>query len=125
MLDWSKVKYFKECEFVCSCGCGKVDVKPDLVFALDELRERLGRPLSITKGGGYRCRNHPDERDKALPGAHSQGMAVDIANPTGESRYRLKKLAYEMGFVGIGHGKTFTHLDVGHANASRPADWSY
>lgn len=92
-------------------------------MALDELRERLGKPMSITSG--FRCENHPEEKNKPTPGAHGQGRAADIACPDGAYKYELKRLAYELGFQGIGDAKTFTHLDVGHDAAARPANWQY
>lgn len=123
MVDWSKVKYFKQSEFVCSCGCGRADVTPGLVMALDALREAYGKPMTITSG--FRCENHPEERDKPTPGAHGQGRAADISTPDASSKYELKRHVYALGFLGVGHGKTFTHLDVGHDAATRPADWTY
>lgn len=122
-MDWSKVRHFKESEFRCTCGCGRADVTPGLVTALDELRERLGKPLVITSG--FRCENHPAEKTKTVPGAHAQGRAVDIQTNGAGFKYELKRLAYELGFLGIGDAKTFTHLDVGHDAATRPANWQY
>ncbi len=123
MVDWSKVKHFKQSEFVCSCGCGRADVTAGLIAALDALREAYGKPLSITSG--FRCENHPEERGKPTPGAHGQGRAADISTPGAAQKYELKRLAYQLGFLGIGDGKTFTHLDVGHDAAARPANWQY
>lgn len=124
-IDWVKVRWFTPQEFACKCGkCGGLaDVKPDLVYALDELRERVGRPLKITSG--FRCPQHPAEATKSKPGAHAQGTAADIATVGGDFKYRLKQAAYALGFVGIGDAEHFTHLDVGHEHAARPANWNY
>ena len=122
MVDWSKVKHFKESEFACTC-CGRSDVTAGLVLALDELREQYGKPIAITSG--FRCENHPEEKKKERPGSHAQGRAADIATPGAGQKYEIKRIAYQLGFLGIGDGKTFTHLDVGHDSASRPANWQY
>lgn len=37
-MDWSKVKFFKENEFACKCGCGFNNINPQLVLALDMAR---------------------------------------------------------------------------------------
>lgn len=123
MIDWSTVKYFRKSEFECSCGCGRADMDPELIAKLDSLRERYGRPMNVTSG--FRCRSHPKEASKLKPGSHAQGKAADIATTTGAAKYELKRLAYDMGFVGIGDGDTFTHLDIGHDHAARPANWRY
>lgn len=127
MVDWSKVEFFIEDEFRCNCGkCGgRADVTPALVFGLDELRRRLGYGLIVNEGGGFRCPLHPDEAKKEQPGAHAQGRAADIKTIGGQKKHELKKEAYALGFLGIGDGKTFTHLDVGHDAATRPANWQY
>lgn len=127
MVDWSKVRHFTIDEFRCNCGkCGgRAEVTPELVYGVDELRERLGYGLYINEGGGFRCELHPDEAKKEKPGAHAQGKAADIRTIGGQKKYELKREAYRLGFIGIGHGKNFTHLDVGHDAAARPADWTY
>lgn len=123
MIDWKNVRYFRKLEFECTCGCGRADMDPQLIIMLDALRERYGKPLIITSG--FRCENHPAEASKLKPGSHAQGTAVDIKTTTGHQKYQIKHLAYSMGFVGIGDGNTFTHLDVGHKHAPRPGNWQY
>ena len=96
---------------------------PDFLIELETLRVLYAKPMIITSG--FRCPDHPDEKDKANPGAHAQGRAVDVQVTSSADRYELKRLAYEMGFQGIGNGKTFVHLDTGHDYAHRPAEWNY
>jgi uncharacterized protein YcbK (DUF882 family) len=123
MIDWSDYPNFTEKEFACSCGCGRADMDPELLSKLQALRTLYGKPMSVTSG--FRCSKHPNEASKIKPGSHAQGKAVDIRTRGGGQKYELKKLAYSMGFVGIGDGDTFTHLDVGHDHAARPANWRY
>jgi len=89
--------------------------------ALQALRDRVG-PLQVTSG--YRCPNHPAERGKTAPGAHSIGKAADII-PLKASKYDVMKEAFDIGFVGIGLENTFIHVDMGHPYAARPAVWKY
>lgn len=125
MIDWSKYPNFSEDEFRCNCGCGRADMTVKFMTKLQELRTSLDEAITINKGGGYRCSDHPDEILKDKPGSHTQGNSGDIRTPNAGYKYRLKKRAYGLGFVGIGDGKKFTHLDVGHDNAVRPANWGY
>ena len=125
MIDWSKYQNFSEDEFRCNCGCGRADMTEKFMDKLQALRTSLDEAITINKGGGYRCPNHPDEINKDKPGSHTQGNAGDIRTPNSGYKYRLKKQAYALGFVGIGDGKTFTHLDVGHDHADRPANLVY
>lgn len=122
-MDWSTVRYFTKEEMACSCGCGRADMDPDFMAMLDELREQLGRPLTITSA--FRCRNHLEEIKKALPGAHSAGYAADIAVSGGSERFQVMQAAIKMGFVGIGVARGFVHVDLNHPHAVRPAAWSY
>ena len=128
MVDWSKYEpEFTEDEFRCNCGqCGgKADMDSAFMDKLHALRIEYGKAITINPGGGFRCRLHPDEASKDKPGSHAQGKAGDLRTLSGLAKFEIKRLAHKHGFVGIGNGKTFTHLDVGHDHATRPADWTY
>lgn len=65
------------------CRCGRADCPSTLesidvptMDAIQDIRDRLSIPLSITSG--HRCANHRSEIRKAKPGTHNQGKAVDI-----------------------------------------------
>jgi uncharacterized protein YcbK (DUF882 family) len=124
-MDWSEIRYFAKREFACKCGkCGGVeDMDPDFMRMLDAMRELYGDPMIITSG--YRCPEHEAEKKKASPGAHSAGLAADIAAGTGKRRYDLIKAAMEIGMVGVGVANSFIHLDAGHPTADRPVVWKY
>jgi hypothetical protein len=69
-------EHFSASEFQCKCGCKQSIIQPSFVKALEDLRQLIGVPITITSG--YRCPEH----NKAVGGApksfHTQGMAADI-----------------------------------------------
>jgi uncharacterized protein YcbK (DUF882 family) len=124
IMDWSKYPNFSESEFKCK-HCGKVEMKPEFMSKLQHLRTAFGKPMRITSG--YRCPEHPIEARKAAPGAHSSGLACDVA-VQGTDAYDLLKLAFSLEFTGIGvqqkGGGRFIHLDI-LRTPPRPNVWSY
>ena len=123
-MDWALAPNFKADEFNCS-HCGKNKMKQEFINKLQALRNLYGKPMTITSG--YRCPKHPIEAKKAKPGAHASGCACDIA-VVGAAANRLLKLAFQMGFTGIGvqqkgNGR-FIHLDTLEGGL-RPSVWSY
>ena len=121
IVNWSLYPNFSREEFICRCGCGRADMNRDFLAKLQKLRLVTG-PLKITSG--FRCPDHPEERKKKAPGAHSAGLAADIV-PLKAGKYELLKAALDLDFVGIGVAKSFIHLDTGHPAAGRPVLWSY
>ncbi len=125
MIDWSDYANFTADEMRCKCGCGKADMDPAFMAALQRVRDTLGAPMSITSG--YRCPDH----DKAIGGAgvHPTGQAADIAI-SGENAYHLLNAALLHGMRGIGqkqHGPyedRFMHLDKTVGDL-RPRIWTY
>jgi uncharacterized protein YcbK (DUF882 family) len=121
-MDWEAFKHFRKDEFTCKCGCGRSDMRPGFMGRLQALRLAYGKPMIITSG--YRCPDHPVEKAKATPGAHSEGIAADIG-VSGADALLLLRLALEANFQGIGvqqkgNGR-FIHLDT----REHPAIWSY
>jgi uncharacterized protein YcbK (DUF882 family) len=97
-------------------------MKPEFMGRLQALRIVYGKPMHITSG--FRCPDHPVEKAKTNPGAHSQGIAADIGI-SGAEAITLLRLALEANFTGIGvqqkgNGR-FLHLDI----REHPAIWSY
>jgi zinc D-Ala-D-Ala carboxypeptidase len=124
-MDWSRYPNFKKSEFDCS-HCGKNEMQPDFMAALQTLRTSYGKPMRITSG--YRCPQHPIEAKKAAPGAHASGRAADIG-VQGKDAFLLLKLAFAQGFTGIGvqqkgASRLFIHLDT-VITGPRPNVWSY
>ena len=123
-MDWALAPNFKAEEFNCS-HCGKNEMQQQFMNKLQALRNLYGKPMVITSG--YRCPKHPIEAKKAKPGAHASGCACDIA-VVGADAHRLLKLAFQMGFTGIGvqqkgNGR-FIHLDTLEGGL-RPTVWTY
>ena len=119
MINRKLTKNFSYKELMCKCGCEQMNIDPTLLNKLQLLRERCGFPLVITSG--YRCSQHPEERNKKEPGMHNKGLAVDIAKPQGERAYTILVNALALGFKGIGVSNSFIHLDL----RQTPAIWGY
>ena len=87
-IDWSKAPHFSQEELlVCKCGRSdcytasgmpSVDVPPEHTAQMLYLLEYLRKDVPLRINSGYRCPNHPIEARKSYPGAHSDGLAVDI-----------------------------------------------
>jgi zinc D-Ala-D-Ala carboxypeptidase len=129
VMDWTKYENFSADEFACQCGCGQVEMDPDFIQTLQEIRKQFG-PMAISSG--YRCRNHPVERRKKgkNPGAHVTGQACDV-RVYGESAWRLLRVTANFPEIrGIGvsqkgdRKRRFIHLDT-TAGTNRPWIWSY
>lgn len=127
-MNWAKyAPYFSEQEFKCK-HTGKCDMQEVFMDKLLELRKRYNKPMTISSG--YRDPMHPAEISKQVKGAHTKGMACDIAIFGGDA-IALLKLAIELGFNGIGINQKgtgrFIHLDTvqNSDNFPRPAIWSY
>lgn len=125
---WEEYKNFSKEEFDCKHS-GKNEMKHEFMKKLQNLREFYGKSMRITSG--YRDITHPIEaRKKGKSGAHTTGMAADIAVER-QDAYDLLSLAFQIGFTGIGiqqkGGGRFIHLDCIESNSSqpRPTIWSY
>ena len=80
---WKDIRYFKRSEFRCPCGrCGGFPVEPqkDMVRAVDEIRQRLGVPVSVVDadGSGVRCAAHNAEVGGVSNSQHLYGLAADL-----------------------------------------------
>ena len=116
--DWSKYPSFSKDEFDCR-ETGENQMQSAFMDKLQELRNRYGKPMVITSG--YRSPKHSIEARKIKPGTHAQGIAADIVIKP-QDRYRFVKLAFELGFAGIGVDANFVHLD---ARKNNFAIWNY
>ena len=80
---WKDIRYFKRAEFRCTCGrCGGFPVEPQESIArtVDEIRYRLGIPISIVDSGGsgVRCAAHNAEVGGVANSQHLYGLAADL-----------------------------------------------
>ena len=103
---------FKSSELACK-ETGELGVTYELMDALQKLRRKLKRPLTITSG--YRSPQHSIEKRKKKPGKHAMGLAVDIAADSNLA-YQILSNAARCGFYRIGSCQKgsvrFMHLDV-------------
>lgn len=125
-MDWESYPNFSASEFDCK-HTGRNEMQPSFMKRLQKLRTLFGRPIIITSG--YRDPSHPVEANKDQPGAHTLGLAADIAVDR-EEAYRLLMLAFRAGFTGIGiqqkGASRFIHLDCNTPpRFPRPTIWSY
>lgn len=120
-------KNFSSSEFECTCGCGQSKMNPKFMERLQTFRTVMDIPMSIAKGGGYRC----EESSKSKTSAHGEGRAADPMI----DRYLLHKavsVATNLGFTGIGiknkKGSFQLHLDDAAeipGKRPRPYIWTY
>jgi len=102
-------KNFKLKEFQCKDGNHQVRLDSQLLKKLQELRDRIGKPIIINSG--YRTK----EYNKLIGGSpnsqHLLGRAADISMTNMNPR-EVARVAEEIGFGGIGIYRDFLHVDV-------------
>lgn len=106
-LPW---EHFALDEFKCKC-CKRMNVAPELLARLNELRERLGSPVVVVSG--TRCKERNERVGGATNSYHLSGLAADVRPAKGGSMGRLRALAevvFEDGGLGV-YGD-FIHVDV-------------
>lgn len=125
----NSTEHFSESELSCRC-CKKSGMDPGFLRKLEMLRATFGRPMLITSA--YRCPEHnASVGEGKLVGAHTLGMAVDVA-VSGVDAFALLRTALGLGFTGVGvkqrGSERYLHLDavpIGRIDIPRPAIWSY
>lgn len=82
---WYEIEFFDREEFRCQCGgkyCNGFPVEPEehLVRTVDEIRRRLGVPVSIVDSGGsgVRCKQHNADVGGVANSNHLYGKAADL-----------------------------------------------
>ncbi|SFH80838.1 Peptidase M15 [Tindallia magadiensis] len=109
-------KNFHLHEFQCKDGSHQVRLHPDLLTKLQQLRDRINRPIIITSG--YRNPEH-NRRVGGTPNSqHLLGTAADI-RINGMTPIQLQSHAEAIGFTGIGLYESFLHVDI----RPHPARW--
>jgi uncharacterized protein YcbK (DUF882 family) len=112
-----RARHFKEAEFACKCGCGLAYVNDLLVYKLDEMRDRLRMPVTITSG--VRCESYNRRVEGTplsyhVPREFGGSRAADISVPGLELMHLFEAIVYYGGFTGIGiyPHQNFLHLDL-------------
>jgi uncharacterized protein YcbK (DUF882 family) len=125
-MNWDKYPNFSQEEFACS-ETGECKMSASFMAKMQKLRDVYGNPMTITSG--YRSPKHSIEASKPTGklSTHARGCAADIAC-NGQQAYEIMKLAFQLGFTGIGVSQKgsarFVHLDTFNG-APRPNVWSY
>ena len=105
IIDHSE--YFSRKELQCHCGCGQCLMDSDFMNDIDWIREAVGQPLGVNSG--YRCKAY----DATLNNDdnHPRGLAIDLAAPTDQLKWKIFIAALSRHFNRFGFAKTFIHLD--------------
>lgn len=117
------LKYFKISDFACPC-CGLNLVDAQLMLLIDNLRERLGRPLVISSA--TRCPKHNEEVGGAGLSTHMEGKAIDLAYRNNAQQFELIRVIIEQGHfkrIGTYSDKKCVHIDTAR-NDDRPCFWT-
>lgn len=113
-------EHFDSKEFSCPC-CGKVEVSPRLVSALEVLRAAVGGK-AIRINSGYRCPSHNKSVGGVQNSQHVLGLAVDVyvEGLSGQGIYDAASSI--SAFHGFGVAPGWAHLDVRESPVVR---WRY
>lgn len=106
-------KNFKYSEFACP-DCGKDrPLDPKLIYLLQSLRDRIGKPIYISKGGGLRCKAYNKRIGGYKYSPHLKGKAADI-HAKNIGIIDLAIIAKEIGFsrIGLYPFNYFIHVDT-------------
>lgn len=119
---WEDIRYFKRSEFACKCG-GKycngypVDVDMTMVKIADQIRSRIGKPITVNSG--LRCKTHNANVGGVSNSQHLYGKAADLGCPSGCTPAQMASIAEEiMGDTGgIGIYAWGIHIDTRSAKS--------
>ena len=105
---WDEIEHFSREEFRCKCGglyCQGFPAEPDekMVRYANEIRRRLGVPLSVNSG--LRCKVWNQKNNGASQSQHMTGLACDLGAPKGITPEKMASVAEEVigetGGIGI------------------------
>lgn len=108
--EWkARWPHFSPQELACShCGELPEDLDVEFLDKLENLRVQVGKPLKVNSG--HRCRVHNLSVGGAAYSQH-KALAVDLAL-AGHDPLQLYKTSLALGFLGVGLGDSFIHLDM-------------
>jgi len=110
------MKFFKDSEFECKCGCGLNIINEDLTNKLDKAREIAGIPFVINSA--FRCETHNKNIGGVANSSHLKGLAVDIKALTSIDKYKIVNALMSVGFKRILLYKTFIHCDMDYSKVN-------
>lgn len=101
-------KDFDSSEFKCKCGCGAFAKREKLYQKLQQVREKVKMPVTVTSG--TRCVMHNREVGGVDTSAHLDGLAADIT--CNDNWLLLRACLSVFNRVGIGLGLSYLHVDI-------------
>ena len=116
-------KYFKYSEFDSPDmpGSGEKYMNKDFIKMLDKARGMAGVPFKINSG--YRTTKRNEDVGGVADSAHTKGLAVDIST-TPETKKVILDSLLKVGFVRVGIGNNFIHVDNDKSKPQYVA-WAY
>lgn len=102
--------------------CDKVDMDNDFMNMLQEARTIAGVPFHITSG--YRCKEYNTTIGGVVGSSHLKGKAADIRMKDYAEGFSVLYGAIFAGFVRIGFGEGFIHVDNDRGKTQRII-WRY
>lgn len=117
-LQWFKPEEFEKCVPSCKMEqCDEVALQ-----RLDRLRSLCGFPIKLNSA--YRSPEFDKSKNRSGNSAHCRGLAFDVSCRNAEERAYIVVLAFKVGFLRIGIGTTFVHLDCDYTKPN-PRIWLY
>ena len=117
---WDEIEFFTREEFRCQCGgkyCNGFPVEPEekMVRTIDEIRRRLGVPITIVESGGsgIRCQQHNANVGGVANSEHLYGRASDLHSSASPERMRQIAETVMVGTGGLGVYSWGIHVDTG------------
>lgn len=117
---WDEIEFFTREEFRCQCGgkyCNGFPAEPEekLVRTIDEIRRRLGVPVTIVDSGGsgVRCKQHNANVGGVANSEHLYGRAADLHSSASPERMRQIAETVMVGTGGLGVYSWGIHVDTG------------
>jgi uncharacterized protein YcbK (DUF882 family) len=102
-------EHFTAKEMACNC-CGKGGVSKKLTALLEEIRAKLGAPITVLSG--YRCADHNLACGGVKNSQHLLGTAADIRTDKMKPHEFHAWIEEHFNPRGLGKYNTFTHIDV-------------
>lgn len=114
---WDDIEFFTREEFRCKCSgrfCNgyPVEIDMNMVKIADQIREKIGKPITINSG--IRCKTHNANVGGVSNSQHLLGKAADLGCPRGCTPEQMASIAEEiMGNTGgIGIYSWGIHIDT-------------
>lgn len=119
--------HFRRAELACRCGCGLLNVSPQLLDLAEKVRAILQTPMIVTSG--TRCVSHNARVGGSPTSKHLQGLAMDFycrtLSPT--AVYNAVVKAWHDGKLpelgGVGLYDWGVHIDIAKAPDGHLRTW--